>query len=90
MKFDSNAERRAYWQAVHDTYPPEKIAEALQRMPPACARVLQLHYYHKHSLKEITAIINRSSTTVQNYHNRGIVRLYLYFNPGYWKKDRMP
>jgi hypothetical protein len=43
MKFDSNAERRAYWQAVHDTYPSEKIAEALQRMPPACARVLQLH-----------------------------------------------
>jgi hypothetical protein len=37
MKFDSNAERRAYWQAVHDTYPSEKIAAADAAGVRACA-----------------------------------------------------
>jgi RNA polymerase sigma factor (sigma-70 family) len=86
MKFDSNAERRAYWTVVTEKYTAAQIQEALERMPPDTSRVLQLHYVMKYPLKDIAKIINRSMAVVRNHHNRGIVKLFKHFNPDYWKR----
>lgn len=86
MKFDSNAERRAYWDVMIQSYSPAQVEEALDRLPPDTSRVLQLHYLMKYPLKDIAPIINRSMTVVRNHHNRGIVRLFKHFNPDWWKR----
>jgi DNA-directed RNA polymerase specialized sigma24 family protein len=85
MKFASNSERRAYWTVVMETYSAAEIEEALRLMPPDTSRVLHLHYNMKYPLKDIEKIMNRSRTTVHNHHARGIIRLYKYFNPDWWK-----
>lgn len=86
MKFDSNAERRAFWVVINEQYSPTQIEAALQRMPPETARVLVLHYLMKYPLKDIAKIINRSMTVVYNHHNRGMVQLYKFFHPDWWKR----
>lgn len=85
MKFADNSERKAYWTVMMETYSADQIEEALQRMPPDTARVLQLHYCMKYPFKEIATMMNKSRTTIQNHHARGIIRLYKYFNPDWYK-----
>lgn len=86
MKFDSNAERRAYWDILTQTYTPAELEEALNRLHPDTSRVLQLHYLMKYPLRDIAPILNRSMTVVRNHHARGIVQLYKHFNPDWWKR----
>lgn len=79
MILNSNKERLAYWNLAVEKYTAREIEEALQSMQPGTARVLQLHYAMKYPLKDVAKIINRSMTIVRNHQNRGIYKLYKYF-----------
>ncbi|HRQ51025.1 MAG TPA: sigma factor-like helix-turn-helix DNA-binding protein, partial [Agriterribacter sp.] len=59
----------------------EELEKALNMLKPDTRKVLCLHYQHHRSLQEITVLISRSITVVRNHHNRGIYKLYRYFNP---------
>jgi RNA polymerase sigma factor (sigma-70 family) len=51
------------------------LLSSIQILPPDTARVIQLYYYRKLSLKEICVIMDKSISTVRNHHNRGIFLL---------------
>ena len=81
MKFNSNKERKAYWERLVKEYPVTEIDQAFNTLKPDTAEVVRLCYQQHYSLKEITVIMNRSITVIRNHHNRGIYKLYRYFNP---------
>jgi DNA-directed RNA polymerase specialized sigma24 family protein len=81
MKFNSNTERRAYWETMIKKYSPAAIEKALNSLKPEIKQVLILHYTKKYSFIEITCLINRSVTVIRMRHNRGIYKMYRYFNP---------
>jgi DNA-directed RNA polymerase specialized sigma24 family protein len=81
VKFDSNTERKAYWELIHSQYTASQLQEAMRTLKPDAQRVLDLHYNQQYSLQEITVLVNRSISVVRNHHNRGIYKLYRYFNP---------
>jgi DNA-directed RNA polymerase specialized sigma24 family protein len=81
MKFNSNKERKTYWEMLIEKYNSDEIEKAIAALKPDTARVICLHYRQHYSLKEITTIMNRSITVIRNHHNRGIYKLYRYFNP---------
>jgi DNA-directed RNA polymerase specialized sigma24 family protein len=77
--FNTNKERRAFWEKITREHSPEKIEEALDILAPDTARVLRLHYQQLYTLTQIVPLINRSISVVRNHHNRGIFRLGQYF-----------
>lgn len=81
MKFNSNKERKAYWEKLVKEYPEAKIDQAFDTLKPDTAKVIKLCYQQQYSLKEIGVIMCRSMTVIRNHHNRGIYKLYRYFNP---------
>ncbi len=81
MKFNSNKERKVYWERLMKDHPVSEINQALNTLKPDTAKVVKLCYRQQYSLKEIAAIMNRSITVIRNHHNRGIYKLYRYFNP---------
>lgn len=81
MKFNSNKERKAYWEMIESMYPVEELNRAMDTLKEDTKKVLCLHYRQKYSLVQITKLINRSITVVRNHHNRGIYKIYRYFNP---------
>jgi DNA-directed RNA polymerase specialized sigma24 family protein len=81
MKLNSYKERKACWEMLQREYSSAELEKAFNTLKPDCAKVLQLHYRDNYPLNEITSIINRSITVVRNHHNRGIYKLYRYFNP---------
>ncbi len=81
MKFNSNKERRFYWESLNISYSNEEMDKALATLKSDTSKVLQLHYLHKYSLKEIAKLLNRSIAVIRNHHNRGIYKLYRHFNP---------
>jgi DNA-directed RNA polymerase specialized sigma24 family protein len=81
MKFNSNTERRAYWETMSKKYSSAAIEKGLNSLKPEIKQVLILHYTKKHSFIEITGMVNRSVTVVRMRHNRGIYKMYRYFNP---------
>lgn len=81
MIFNSNKERRAYWEELHEKYSAFQLEEAFSTLKPDAQKVLRLHYEQGLPIKEIAQQINRSLTVVRNHHNRGIYKLYRYFNP---------
>ncbi len=78
--FNTNTERRAYWEKINRENSSEKIEEALNSLPTDTTKVLRLHYQQLHTLKEIAPIIQRSISIVRNHHNRGIYLLGQYFH----------
>lgn len=81
MKFNSNKERREYWELIQTKYPVNEIEKALLKLKPDAAKVLTLYYRQDFSFKEITFIMKKSITVIRNHHNRGIYKLYRHFNP---------
>jgi DNA-directed RNA polymerase specialized sigma24 family protein len=81
MKFNSNKERRAYWETMSKKYNAVTIEKALNTLKPEIKQVLVLHYRKKHSFLEITKLVTRSVTVVRMRHNRGVYKMYRYFNP---------
>ncbi len=81
MKFNSNKERREYWQLIQTEYPVVELEKALQTLKPDALKVLTLHYHQNYSFNEITIIMQKSITVIRNHHNRGIYKLYRHFNP---------
>jgi DNA-directed RNA polymerase specialized sigma24 family protein len=81
MKFNSNKERREYWKLVQTKYSLMEINKAMLTLKPEAAKVLSLHYQQNHSFKDISEIMQKSITIIRNHHNRGIYKLYRYFNP---------
>jgi DNA-directed RNA polymerase specialized sigma24 family protein len=81
MKLNSYKERKACWEMLQEKYSTTDMKKAFNTLKPDCAKVLRLHYDEHYPLSEITSIINRSITVVRNHHNRGIYKLYRYFNP---------
>lgn len=81
MKFNSNKERKAYWERLIKDYSNAEINKAFDNLKTDTAKVVRLCYQQQYSLKEIAVIMNRSITVIRNHHNRGIYKLYRYFNP---------
>lgn len=81
MKFNSNKERVAYWERLVKEYPEAELNQAFETLKLDTAKVIKLCYQQQYSLKEIAVIMNRSITVIRNHHNRGIYKLYRYFNP---------
>ncbi len=46
---------------------------------PISAKVLSWHYAEGYSFQEITGLLQRSISTVRNYHNRGMFELQQYY-----------
>jgi DNA-directed RNA polymerase specialized sigma24 family protein len=81
MKFNSNNERKAYWETLIKEYSPAQLERAFNSLKVDTAKVIDLRYRQQYSMKEIAIIMNRSITVIRNHHNRGIYKLYRFFNP---------
>jgi DNA-directed RNA polymerase specialized sigma24 family protein len=81
MKFNSNKDRANYWETLLNKYTGQEIEEALGNLRPESQIVLLLHYGEGISFKMITVLMRISISVVRNHHNRGMFKLYRYFNP---------
>lgn len=81
MKFNTNKERRQYWEELQARHSKEEMEKAMATLKPDAVRVLRLHYFDGHSFDAITQLMERSITVIRNHHNRGIYKLHQYFNP---------
>jgi DNA-directed RNA polymerase specialized sigma24 family protein len=81
MKFNSNKERETYWKTLVTTCSATELEKAINTLKTDTAKVIDQRYRKGHSLKEIALNMKRSITVIRNHHNRGIYKLYRYFNP---------
>lgn len=79
MLFNSNKERRAFWEEMHKKYSAAQINAALETLKPDSVKVLLLHYSDGHGLPQIAVLMQRSVTVIRDHHNRGIYKLHKYF-----------
>lgn len=75
---NTNKDRRNFWEAIAVEKGRKVLEEGLSAIGPISAQVLRWHYVDGYSLQEITRMLNRSISTVRNYHNRGIFELQQY------------
>lgn len=47
------------------------LGEALEQLPPQMRRVMQMHYHHEHSVKEIAVVLKISESTVKVHLHQG-------------------
>jgi DNA-directed RNA polymerase specialized sigma24 family protein len=81
MKFNSNKERKAYWDIINEKYCTVEIKKAFDTLKPDAQKILHLRYKESHTFQQISIIMKLSMTVIRNHHNRGIYLLYRHFNP---------
>lgn len=81
MKLNTNRDKQAYWDVLQSQVPETVLNEAINSLQADTARVIRLHYGEGRKLTEISTLVGKSISVVRNHQNRGICRLYRYFNP---------
>lgn len=80
MGLNTNRERLAWWEEMHQRYTPQEIAEAIATLKPDTQTVIRLHYEQNIPLQDIVPILKRSMTIVRNHQCMGIYKLWQYFS----------
>lgn len=81
LTLNNNRERRHYWEFSIGQFSASTIDTALRALKPEMGEILDLHYRKGYSLLQISTMMGRSISQIRNYHNRGIYRIYRFFNP---------
>lgn len=85
-RLNTNNDRRKFWESLTAEKDDFILKDALRMIDPVSAKVLTWHYTEGYSFQEITGLLQRSISTVRNYHNRGMFELQQY----YWAKNELP
>ena len=67
--------RRNYNETEFWSREKETIFSYLHLLPPSISQTLQLHYFENIPIAEIARMIGKSTSTIRNYHSRGIFLL---------------
>ncbi|HMR82863.1 MAG TPA: sigma factor-like helix-turn-helix DNA-binding protein [Niabella sp.] len=75
-----NKQRQAFWQQMMQQYTAAEVEKALHTLPVEVEKVLRLYYFNAMSFSDIADKMDRSISVIYNHHNRGIYKLWQYFN----------
>ena len=78
---NNNRERRKYWEYSTQRFSPAQIDRGLRSLKPDMQKVLDLYYRKGYTFSQISELMRRTIGQIRNHHNRGIYKLYRYFNP---------
>ena len=81
ISLNTTKEKKEYFNKLIREYSTNEISDAMQSLNKDTSKVLELHFEKGHSLQAISGIMNRSISVIRNHYNRGIFKLYKYFNP---------